>query len=108
MVDYTYYKEVFGGMLTEREFLKVLPKAKAYLRGATHGRALPEHENVRFCLAELCELFSQKERSRISTESVDGFRVTYRRDKGDPAWEIVRNYLVSDGLLYGGGRDANL
>lgn len=102
MVDYTYYKEVFGGSLSETEFSKVLPKAKAYIRGATRGRALPDDTNVRFCAAELCELFSQKERSHISTESVDGFRVTYRRDKGDPAWEIVRIYLAPEGVLYGG------
>ena len=89
-------------MLTEKEFLKALPKAKAYVRGATRGRTLPDEENVRFCLMELCDLFAAREHAYISTESVDGFSVSYRWENGDPAWKIVRIYLAPDGVLYGG------
>ncbi len=104
MVDYTYYKETFGGALEERAFQKCLPKAAAYLRGATHGRALPEGEPcVLFCLCELIDLFSQENESQIAAESCDGFSVTYEKGAKDNAmWKTVLTYLTPLGVLYGG------
>ena len=103
MIDYTYYKETFGGTLSEDEFQKNLPKATAYLRGATHGRALPEETCVRFCLCELCELLCQEKERGIAAESCDGFSVTYEKDAVSSAmWQTVSVYLAPLGVLYGG------
>ena len=102
MVDYTYYKETFGGTLTETEFHKALEKAKAYLRGVTRGRALPEDTNVYFCLCELCDIFSSEDTLSIASESCDGFSVSYHQNDKSPAWKTVCVYLAPEGVLYGG------
>lgn len=103
MVDYTYYQETFGGELTEIEFLRSLPKAQAYLRGATRGRVLPEDTNVCFCICELCDIFSKEGEAAVVSESCDGFSVSYDREaQKHPAWETVKAYLAPEGFLYGG------
>ena len=102
MVDYIYYKETFGGDLKEADFKKALEKSKAYLRGATRGRALPEDTNVYFCLCELCDIFAEEDTQHIASESCDGFSVSYRQNETNPAWKTVCVYLASEGVLYGG------
>ena len=103
MVDYTYYQETFGGELAETEFMQSLPKAQAYLRGATRGRALPKDTNVYFCICELCDIFSKEGETAVISESCDGFSVSYDREvQKNPAWETVKVYLAPEGFLYGG------
>ena len=105
LIDFGYYTDTYGGLLPEGEFLKALPKAQAYLRGATRGRPLAFDTNVCFALCELCDIFAQEsDRRGISSESCDGYGVSYRAREGisDEAWETVKIYLESSGLLYGG------
>lgn len=105
LIDFDYYTDTYGGLLTETEFLRVIHKAEAYLCGATRGRPITENTNVCFALCELCDIFAQEsDRRGISSEGCDGYNVSYRNRDGifDEAWETLKIYLESSGLLYGG------
>lgn len=104
-IDFGYYTDTYGGLLSEEEFDRVLPKAEAYLRGATRGRVRTADTNVCFALCELCDLFTEEMTRRgISAENCDGYSVSYSTPQGfaDEAWEIVKIYLLDSGVLYGG------
>ena len=106
-IDYSYYSETYNGLLSEEEFCRVYPRAKAYLRGATRGRVKTADDDVCFALCELCDIFSEENAHRgVSSESCDGYSVSYhsKEDEKDEAWETVKLYLESSGLLYGGSR----
>lgn len=105
IIDFDYYADTYGGSLSEKEFLRALPKAQAYLRGATRGRTPMVNTNVCFVLCELCDIFAQEcDRRGISSETCDGYSIHYygRDSVSDEAWETVKIYLESSGLLYGG------
>ena len=101
-IDFDYYKNTYIGSLDEADFCRLLVKAEAYLNLATHGRIKEADTLVCFCLCELCDVFYENEERGISSESVDGYSVSYEKSKNFPAWEVVKTYLGGTGLLYGG------
>ncbi len=103
-IDYDYYKDSYCGSITKEDFNRVLPKAEAYLSGATHGRIKTADTNVCFALCELCDIFADEiDRKNISSENCDGYSVSYdESDVQGDAWEIVKIYLGNSGYLYGG------
>ncbi len=101
-IDFDYYKNVYLGKLDEADFSRVLVKAEAFLNASTHGRIKEADTLVSFCLCELCDVFCEAEERKISSESLDGYSVSYEKDEGNPAWEVVKTYLGGTGLLYGG------
>ena len=108
-MDYGFYKETFGGSLSESEFSRVYPKAAAFLNAATQGRIKNPDTNILFALSELCDLFHKdSEHAGVSSESSDGYSVHYRWSNTEKnAWEIVKIYLESTGMLYGGHYENN-
>ena len=108
-MDYGFYKDTFGGSLSESEFSRVFPKAAAFLNAATMGRIKEPDTNICFALSELCDVFyKDTERVGITSESSDGYSVHYRWTNLEKnAWEIIKIYLEPTGLLYGGRYEKN-
>lgn len=105
LIDYSYYKDVYCGSLTETEFLKTYPKAVAYFFGATRGRVREATTNVCFALCELCDIFYENlSCENISGESCDGYSVQYKESENmySLAWDVLTTYLETSGYLYGG------
>lgn len=104
-IDFSYYSEVYCGSLSEEEFSKVYPKAKAYFYGATRGRVKATETSVCFALCELCDVFfEESSRENVAYESSDGYSVRYRDSENtySLAWDVLTTYLESTGYLYGG------
>ncbi len=101
-IDYDYYKDTYLGSLEESDFNRVLVKAEAFLKQATHGRVKDSDTCVCFALCELCDVFADmQEEKNISSESCDGYSISYKDDNFE-AWEVLKAYLGSSGYLYGG------
>lgn len=104
-IDYSYYKDVYCGSLTEAEFAKIYPKAVAYFYGATRGRVKNSDTNVCFALCELCDIFHEDVScENIKSESCDGYSVQYKESENmySLAWDVLTTYLEASGYLYGG------
>ena len=105
LIDYSYYKDVYCGSLTETEFLKTYPKAVAYFFGATRGRVREATTNVCFALCELCDVFYEEaSHNGVLSESCDGYSVHYKDSENtySLAWDVLTTYLEASGYLYGG------
>ena len=105
LIDYSYYKDVYCGSLTEQEFAKIYPKAVAYFYGATRGRVTKASTNVCFALCELCDIFTEGiSRENVMSESCDGYSVQYTESENmySLAWDVLTTYLETSGCLYGG------
>ncbi len=104
-IDYSYYKDVYCGSLTDAEFAKIYPKAVAYFYGATRGRVKNSDTNVCFALCELCDIFYEDiSYENIKSESCDGYSVQYKESENmySLAWDVLTTYLEASGCLYGG------
>ena len=105
LIDYSYYKDVYCGSLSEEEFARIYPKASAYLYGATRGRIREAETNVCFALCELCDIFYEDiSHENIKSESCDGYSVQYKESENmySLAWDVILTYLETSGYLYGG------
>ena len=105
LIDYSYYKDVYCGSLTENEFARVYNKAVAYFYGATRGRVREIGTNICFALCELCDIFAESMSSEnIKSESCDGYSVQYKESENmySLAWDVLTTYLETSGCLYGG------
>ena len=125
---YEFYKESYGGAVSEGDFIRLGVKATAFLDYYTMGKAKnnSDMESVRLAFCALVDKYSeiegvslsaQKSVSGVSSvgkksESVGSYSVTYqtadefkameRNLKAELA-EICRMYLAGTNLLYRGG-----
>ena len=131
-VDYTYYKDSFGGtIIPEASFLGYERKARVFIDNITFNRLKDDNtlidDTVKECLCEIMECnykLDQQEATTdeklIASESVDGHAVTYaisdiEKNEVDKTkinkikyYNIAKEYLSNTGLLYRGiDRNAN-
>lgn len=109
--DYT--KDFFGVIIPKESFSKYEYKARLELDRFTFGRLkglqkIPEE--AKQCVCEIAEYLyneAQKTHSGISSESTDGYSVTYQKEKSSNAvnrdlYQIAVKHLAMTGLLYRG------
>lgn len=109
-VDHDYYTGVYGGDLTEADFLRLSVPGMAYLEDVTMGRVdeeLPEAVDTRARLA-LCAVLDamavNERRGDLAAESNDGLSLTYRTGEapGGRVYQAAAMYLAGCGLLFRG------
>ncbi len=107
IVDYTFYKEVYGGMeLPEAVFPLFVRRASVLLGNMmrTEADEIAE-ETMKVLLCEICDsLYRQDRRQGISRESLDGYDVSYCDEASLEIRQLVRQHLGDSGILYRGRR----
>lgn len=113
-VDYQYYRDTFhGSAMTEAEFPNAEIEAEAFVNAITFGR-LRRLDKVPDCVkdaicsaADIMGEYSKGMESDISSESNDGYSVTYKATLKSEECEKsmkakVKRHLSGTGLMYGG------
>lgn len=113
-VDYQYYRDTFhGSAMTEAEFPNAEIEAEAFVNAITFGR-LRRLDKVPDCVkdaicsaADIMGEYSKGMESDISSESNDGYSVTYKAALKSEECEKsmkakVKRHLSGTGLMYGG------
>ena len=102
--DYGYYRDTFGGTLTEAEYARAALPAAALLESWT-GRAAPSGssaDRMRRAACALADALTEEERPRLLSASNDGVSETYvsdGRSRSERLWEAASLYLQGTGLL---------
>ena len=127
-IDYTFYKDTYGGSALEAEFPKLNIQAQAKVDYFTFGRiknlnTIPE--NVKYCVCEVIDLVSDQNilkvksnasDKRISSETVGSHSVSYKygdevyksnvlnnEELNRKVYEICATYLMNEqNLMYRG------
>lgn len=109
-----YQRDFFGEMIPEESFFKYEYKARTELDNFTFGRLkkLESHnEEIQACVCEMSEyLYTEDQRPKdngISSESTDGYSVTYQKAKSQgnisrDLYQIATKHLAFSGYLYRG------
>lgn len=113
-VDYRYYRDIFhGSAMTEAEFPNAEIEAEAFVNAVTFGRLrrldkIPDCVKDAICsAADVMGEYSKGMESDISSESNDGYSVTYKAALKSEECEKsmkakVKRHLSGTGLMYGG------
>ena len=113
-VDYQYYRDTFhGSAMTEAEFPNAEIEAEAFVNAVTFGRLrrldkIPDCVKDAICsAADVMGEYSKGMESDISSESNDGYSVTYKAALKSEECEKsmkakVKRHLSRTGLMYGG------
>lgn len=121
---YNYYKDVYGGELTQDEFDRNCIKASAFIRSMIGGKLetddydLDDYEEVKYAVCEMADAIKEVKNSKgkeddngniIKQVSNDGYSVSYvsGEDHGHTEEQteknrmlgIARTYLTETGLL---------
>lgn len=116
--DYKFYREQYGGALTQEQFGSVIIPASAHIRRITFGRADRSMEEVQYAACACCDLLQADRAARemhggkeVASESTDGYSVSYVQEQGDGTsqellsrklYQAAALYLEPTGLLYMG------
>lgn len=113
-VDYQYYHDVFhGAAMGETEFTNAEIEAEAFVNAVTFGRLrrldeIPDCVKNAICsAADVMREYLKGRESDISSESNDGYSVTYKAALKSEECEKsmkakVKKHLSGTGLMYGG------
>lgn len=113
-VDYQYYRDTFhGSAMSESEFPNAEIEAEAFVNAVTFGRLrrldeIPDYVKDTICsAADVMREYIKSRESNLSSESNDGYSVTYRAalkaEDCEKAMKIkVKRHLSGTGLMYGG------
>lgn len=121
-IDYTFYKDSYGGVITELEFTLLNVKAQAKVDYFTFNRIpklYPLPETVKYCVCEVIDCIhehyvtKEAEDKRISSETVGSHSVTYKygdeinkaykKTLDQKIYEICATYLMNgQDLMYRG------
>ena len=113
-VDYQYYRDTFhGSAMTEAEFPNAEIEAEAFVNAVTFGRLrrldkIPDCVKDAICsAADVMGEYSKGMESDISSESNDGYSVTYKAAlKSEECEKSMKakgkRHLSGTGLMYGG------
>lgn len=113
-VDYQYYCDTFhGSAMTEAEFSNAEIEAEAFVNAVTFGRLrrldkIPDCVKDAICsAADVMGEYIKGRESDISSESHDGYSVTYKAALKSEECEKsmkakVKRHLSGTGLMYGG------
>lgn len=112
---YEYYtKDFYGDLIPQESFSKFEFKARTELDRYTFGRLKSLHEiptEVQACICEIAEYLYKEDQkpssTGISSESTDGYSVTYQKDRSQAViskelYQIAVKHLSTTGLLYRG------
>lgn len=113
MADFTFYCDVYGGMLAEKDFNRLRGRASAYLSSLTLGKScldtLPEavRKSVDMALCAVIDAMHKAENGgEIASESNDGISVTYavkaQQTPQQRLYDAASSHLAWTGLLYRG------
>ena len=106
-VDYTFYRDVYGGSeLPEEVFSLFVRRAGVLLGNMVRGdSAETEEQTLKLLLCEICDsLYRQDRHQGISRESLDGYDVSYCDEASVEIRQLVRRHLGDSGVLYRGRR----
>ena len=121
MVDYSYYRDSFGGTkVLQEDFLKYAKQAEVYIRYLTTGKSDGSGmDAVKDAICAVCDVYAldaaqtQADGGRAkSSENNDGYSVSYVTEgvAGQTREDVLRKkayqaaypYLAFTGLLYRG------
>lgn len=110
--DYKYYKNEYHGNVvkTEDDFLRLAPRASAWLDRLTFGRSKDNfiEEPVKMACCSVCdELFRQEptDGREITAEANDGVSIAYAsggKSANRKLYDATALYLMSTGMMYRG------
>ena len=113
-VDYNFYIECYhGDEISDAAFERSELEAEAFIDEITFGRIQSLEEipiSVKFAVCSVLDVFanySETKKNNISSESNDGYSVTYLKSATDSECRAemmsrARRWLVNTGLLYRG------
>jgi hypothetical protein len=116
--NYAYYKDSFGGTLTEEEFNLYARKAERFLNYVIIGEISEVTEQVKNAVCSAAEAVAEIREGvanipqGIKSESTDGYSVTYKDYNADELaerekramYKAIKQELSGTGLLYQGVR----
>lgn len=110
-VDYSYYKDTYGGDLPSEVFKQKEIQASSIVDLYTFNRIKSADERIKNCVCELVDLLHNQESKEIKSESVSKYKIEYAEDvslsKEEKQHNIVRKWLLHTGLMYRGYQNAN-
>lgn len=106
--DYTFYKEQYGGELTEGQFRRVIVPVSAHIRRITFDRADRSMEEVQHVACACCDLLyadqaakAEHQGREVASENIDGYSVSYVQEQGGKtAQEILAGKIYQTAALY--------
>lgn len=107
-VDYSYYTQEFKGTVFESaaDFDGAELRAQAFIDAITFGRAKPEQDGVKDAVCAAAEsLYCAQKAGNISSESNDGYSVTFQRVSNTQAYSAAyrtAKLFLPPELLYRG------
>ncbi|WP_027399849.1 head-tail connector protein [Anaerovorax odorimutans] len=106
--DYTYYKDTYGGNISEADFNSVSRQASAYLNRITFNKVknAVTDEVKDACCSVADVMFKQREGGEITSESVGSWSRQYKtsgKSYDQKLYDAAEMYLALTGLLYCGG-----
>lgn len=121
-MDYSYYRDVFGGVtVSEEDLPPLVRKAEAYIQYLTGGRAADcQIDAVKDAVCAVCDVYAAEEARmkaqgdarEIASENNDGYSVSYvtegqagrthEETLREKAYQAAYPYLAFTGLLYRG------
>lgn len=103
--DFAFYREAYGGSLSQEEFTRFLRRAEAFLSFATGGKSetQAQRDKVKLALCAVADSLAQAQRTeKIQSEKAGQYAVTYREDaKKTDLYRAAAIYL-EDGMLFRG------
>lgn len=112
-VEYEFYKNTYGGKVSEQEFKHLEVLAANTVDYYTFNRIIGPDDNVKYAVCELIDYLAELKATggkEIASESVGTHSITYvtAKDSRDPIKakqrSIVAKYLAHTGLMYRGVR----
>lgn len=113
--EYSFYTSEYKGRASEQEFQSHIVSASAHVRRITFGRAddSMDMEEVKLATCAVCDVLLEDRVSRvngkqISSETTDGYSVTYAHGDAEETqlyrkiYKAAELYLDMTGLLYAG------
>lgn len=111
--DYTYYKDVYKGTLSEEDFNRLSRQASAYIDNITFGRASRNNpEKIQNMVKDTCcaitDLYYKSEQGgEVVSQSVGSWSKQYAssgKTIEQKLYNTAEMYLAITGLMYQGGR----
>lgn len=107
--DYIFYTQTYGGTMTEEEFSRYYPKAKATIEALTFGRSETATGKVALKVQQaICAVVDElgaTSNGILASASNDGYSETYAvsRSAEQRLQDAAYLYLASTGLMFRGG-----
>ena len=103
--DFTFYRDAYGGSLSQQEFTHFLGRAAAFLYFATRGKSdkEPQRDTVKLALCAVADSLAQAQKTDgIRSERAGQYAVTYQEGAKNPdSYQAAAVYL-EDGMLFRG------